>query len=135
MAVMIMLIHGMLFTHQNPALYLRNPATLLHVLHTNFRIRSPVPHHFHYPETQTTTTTPPALNRASSAQMDAGWEELERMAMAVSAADAQIADEYPSPDTIEQWKRLFGYSHMEAVRLIGDQRGDGKSLLLEAITD
>jgi hypothetical protein len=67
--------------------------------------------------------------------MDAGWEELERMAMAASAADAQIAYEYPSPDTIERWKRLFGYSHMEAVRLIGDQRGDGKSLFLEAITD
>jgi hypothetical protein len=59
--------------------------------------------------------------------MDAGWEELERMAMAASADDAQIANQYPSPDTIERWKRLFGYTHMEAVRLIGDQRGDGKA--------
>jgi hypothetical protein len=59
--------------------------------------------------------------------MDGGWEELERMAMAASADDAQIADQYPSIDTIERWKRLFGYSHMEAVRLIGDQRGDGTS--------
>ncbi|KAF1920590.1 hypothetical protein BDU57DRAFT_544270 [Ampelomyces quisqualis] len=56
--------------------------------------------------------------------MDAGWEEVERMAMAASANDAQIANKYPAPDTIERWKRLFGYSHMEAVRLIGDQRGD-----------
>jgi hypothetical protein len=30
-------------------------------------------------------------------------------------------------DTIERCKKLFGYSHMEAVRLIGDQRGDRKS--------
>jgi hypothetical protein len=57
--------------------------------------------------------------------MDAGWEELERMAQAASADDAQIADEHPSPDTIERWKRLFGYSQMESVRLIGEQRGDG----------
>jgi hypothetical protein len=57
--------------------------------------------------------------------MDAGLKELERMAIAASADDAQIADEYPSSDTIERWQRLFGYSHMECVRLIGDQRGDG----------
>jgi hypothetical protein len=57
--------------------------------------------------------------------MDAGWEELERMAMAASANDAQIANQYPSPEIIERWTRLFGYSHMEAVRLIGDQRADG----------
>jgi hypothetical protein len=66
--------------------------------------------------------------------MDVEWEELERMAMAASADDAQIADEYPSVDTIERWKRLFGYSHMEAVRLIGDQRGDGEYLLPEPLS-
>jgi hypothetical protein len=64
--------------------------------------------------------------------MDAGWDELERMAMAASAGDAQIADQYPSSDTIERWMRLFGYSHEEAVRLIGDQRGDGMSHLPSA---
>ncbi|KAF2033231.1 hypothetical protein EK21DRAFT_86353 [Setomelanomma holmii] len=64
--------------------------------------------------------------------MDAGWEELERLATAASANDAQIANQYPSPDTIERWKKLFGYSHMEAVRLIGDQRGD---VTRERITD
>jgi hypothetical protein len=58
--------------------------------------------------------------------MDADWEEFERMVNAASAAGAQIASEYPSPETIERWKRLFGYSHMEAVRLVGDQRGDGE---------
>ncbi|KAF2827439.1 hypothetical protein CC86DRAFT_455101 [Ophiobolus disseminans] len=56
--------------------------------------------------------------------VDSGWEEVERMAMAMSAEDAQIANQYPTPDTIECWKKLFRYSHMEAVRLIGDQRGD-----------
>ncbi len=40
--------------------------------------------------------------------MDAGWEELERMAQAASAADAQMASQYPTPETIERWKRLFG---------------------------
>jgi hypothetical protein len=59
--------------------------------------------------------------------MDTGWEELERMAIAASADDAQIANQYPSTDTIERWQRLFGYSPLEAVRLISDQRGDGKS--------
>lgn len=49
------------------------------------------------------------------------------MAMAMTADDAQMAAKYPTPETIEQWKKLFGYSHMEAVRLIGDQRGDRKS--------
>jgi hypothetical protein len=58
--------------------------------------------------------------------MDAGWEELERMAMAASADDAQIAGQYPTKDTIERWQRLFGYSHMETVRLIADQRSDCK---------
>jgi hypothetical protein len=60
--------------------------------------------------------------------MDAGWEELERMANAASAADVEIASEYPTPKTIERWKTLFGYSHLEAVKLIGDQRGDGAQL-------
>lgn len=58
--------------------------------------------------------------------MDAGWEELERMAQAVSAADAQIALDYPTDETIERWRHLFGYSRREARRLIGDQRGDGQ---------
>ncbi|OAK95010.1 hypothetical protein IQ06DRAFT_284998 [Phaeosphaeriaceae sp. SRC1lsM3a] len=64
--------------------------------------------------------------------MDAGWEELERMAIAASANDAQIANQYPTPETIGRWTRLFGYSHMEAVRLIGDQRAD---VTRERITD
>jgi hypothetical protein len=33
--------------------------------------------------------------------MDADWEELQRMANAASAADAQIASEYPSAEIIE----------------------------------
>jgi hypothetical protein len=53
--------------------------------------------------------------------MDAGWEELERMANAASAADVQLASQYPSTETIERWKKLFGYSHREAVKLISDQ--------------
>jgi hypothetical protein len=59
--------------------------------------------------------------------MDASWElnELENMAQAASAADAQIADEYPSPDNIERWKKLFGYTHLEDVQLISQQRRDG----------
>lgn len=48
------------------------------------------------------------------------------MAQAARATDAQIASQYPAREAIERWERLFGYSHMEAVRLIGDQRGDGK---------
>jgi hypothetical protein len=70
--------------------------------------------------------------RKNTTNMDAGLEELERMAMAASADDAQIANQYPSTDTIERWQRLFGYSHMEAVRLIGDQRGDGRLKILES---
>lgn len=54
------------------------------------------------------------------------------MAMAASADEAQIANQYPSPDTIERWKRLFGYSHIEAVLLIGDQRGDGISKMFSS---
>ncbi|KAL1601692.1 hypothetical protein SLS60_006607 [Paraconiothyrium brasiliense] len=46
------------------------------------------------------------------------------MAQAAGAADAQIADEYPSPETIERWKRLFGYSSVEAAKLITAQRQD-----------
>jgi hypothetical protein len=49
--------------------------------------------------------------------------------MAMTAEDAQIASQYTKPDSIERWKKLFGYSHMEAVRLISDQRGDGKPSL------
>ena len=50
------------------------------------------------------------------------------MAMAASANDSQMANQYPTPETIERWTRLFGYHHMEAVSLIGDQRADGKSV-------
>ncbi|CAO2656393.1 Nn.00g051960.m01.CDS01 [Neocucurbitaria sp. VM-36] len=64
--------------------------------------------------------------------MDADWEEVERMAIAASAEDAQLASQYPTPETIERWKRLFGYSHMEAVHLISGQRGD---VTRERITD
>ncbi|KAF2788390.1 hypothetical protein K505DRAFT_353236 [Melanomma pulvis-pyrius CBS 109.77] len=64
--------------------------------------------------------------------MDTSWEEVERMAQAASAADAQIADEYPQPETITRWKRLFGYSHMETVHLISKQRSD---VTRERITD
>ncbi|KAH6873007.1 hypothetical protein BKA58DRAFT_158491 [Alternaria rosae] len=56
--------------------------------------------------------------------MDAGWDELERMAHAASASDAQIASQYPAQESIERWMRLFGYSRIDAVRLISDQRGD-----------
>lgn len=56
--------------------------------------------------------------------IDDGWAEVERMAQATLAADAQIANEYPKPDTIARWKRLFGYTHMEAVHLISKQRDD-----------
>lgn len=56
----------------------------------------------------------------------AGWEELERLAQAAGAADAQLASEYPSSETIDRWRKLFGYSNMEAVNLIGQQRGDGE---------
>jgi hypothetical protein len=59
--------------------------------------------------------------------MDFGWEELERMAMAAYADDAPTGSQYPSSNTIERWEKLFGYSYMEAVRLIGDQRDDGES--------
>jgi hypothetical protein len=58
--------------------------------------------------------------------MDTGWEELERMAMAASAVDAQMSTQFPSADTIERWKQLFGYSQLEAARLINEQRGDRK---------
>jgi hypothetical protein len=68
----------------------------------------------------------------SQPPIDNGWAEVERMAQATSAADAQIANEYPQPDTIARWKRLFGYNHMEAVHLISEQRGD---LARERITD
>lgn len=59
---------------------------------------------------------------------DPGWQELERMARAADAADAQMASEFPSAETIERWKKLFGYHKMEAVALIGEQRGDGKQI-------
>ncbi|KAF1843986.1 uncharacterized protein K460DRAFT_408302 [Cucurbitaria berberidis CBS 394.84] len=64
--------------------------------------------------------------------MDAGWEEVERMAVAASTDDARLASEYPTPETTKRWRRLFGYSQMEAVKLIGDQRGD---VTRERITD
>ncbi|KAJ4291017.1 hypothetical protein N0V90_010213 [Kalmusia sp. IMI 367209] len=52
------------------------------------------------------------------------WDEVERMAQATAAADVQIADEYPSRETIERWERLFGYSSIEAAKLISAQRED-----------
>jgi hypothetical protein len=64
--------------------------------------------------------------------IDDGWAEVERMAQATTAADAQIANEYPQLDTIARWKRLFGYNHVEAVHLISEQRND---LARERITD
>ncbi|KAI8939590.1 hypothetical protein NX059_003354 [Plenodomus lindquistii] len=59
--------------------------------------------------------------------MDAGWEELERMARAATAADAELAanatDTIPK-ETTDRWKKLFGYTYWEAVRLIEEQRSD-----------
>ncbi|KAF9731237.1 hypothetical protein PMIN06_012873 [Paraphaeosphaeria minitans] len=51
--------------------------------------------------------------------------KVERIARAASAADVRIADEYPSPETLERWTCLFGYASIEAVTLIAAQRGDG----------
>jgi hypothetical protein len=56
--------------------------------------------------------------------MDANWEEVERMAHAVSADDAQITDEF-SPDAMKRWQRLFEYTAVEAIQLIKQQREDG----------
>jgi len=58
---------------------------------------------------------------------DEGWAELERLARAAETADAQLASEYPTEDTIERWQKLFGYSSQEAVQLIGAQRNDGET--------
>jgi hypothetical protein len=58
--------------------------------------------------------------------IDPAWEELNRMATAACASDALMSNKYPTPETIERWKRLFGYTHLEAVRLISDQRCDHK---------
>ena len=55
--------------------------------------------------------------------MDPGWEEVERMAQA-ALSNTKTTDKYPEPETIARWKRLFGYSHVEAVNLISCQRGD-----------
>jgi len=55
---------------------------------------------------------------------DAAWEEVERMAQAASAADAQLAFEYPDNITLQRWEKLFRYSHSEATRFISDQRND-----------
>jgi hypothetical protein len=56
--------------------------------------------------------------------MDPTWDEVERMAQAASAQDAQIADEY-SPEAMARWQGLFGYTHVEAMHLIKQQRQDG----------
>lgn len=56
--------------------------------------------------------------------MESSWDEVERMAQAASAQDAQMADEY-SPDAIARWQRLFGYTSIEAKQLIKQQREDG----------
>ncbi|KAJ4412820.1 hypothetical protein N0V91_000582 [Didymella pomorum] len=57
-------------------------------------------------------------------EIDEGWAELERLAQAAGAADAQLAFEYPSDETIGRWQSLFGYSSQEAVELIRTQRND-----------
>lgn len=57
---------------------------------------------------------------------DEGWAEVERLARATEATDAQFASEYPTHDTIECWQKLFGYSMQEAIRLVGAQRSNGK---------
>jgi hypothetical protein len=58
--------------------------------------------------------------------MNFSWEEVERMAEAASAPDVQLAAEY-SPDAIAPWQRLFGYTAVEAMQLIEQQREDGTS--------
>ena len=63
----------------------------------------------------------------------AGWAELERLARATEAADAQLASEYPTNGTIERWQSWFGYTSQEAVQLIGAQRNDGKTSLHSAV--
>jgi hypothetical protein len=60
--------------------------------------------------------------------MDAGWDESDRMMQAALAADAQMAAQNPAPETVERWKRLFGYSYMEVLGLLGEQRGDGEEI-------
>jgi hypothetical protein len=60
-------------------------------------------------------------------EIDEGWAELERLAQAAGAADAQLAFEYPSDETIGRWQSLFGYSSQEAVELIRTQRNDGEA--------
>ncbi|KAF2470312.1 uncharacterized protein BDR25DRAFT_225704 [Lindgomyces ingoldianus] len=67
---------------------------------------------------------PQAEDDSSTSYGDAGWDEVERMAQAMSAEDAQEADKYPSSKTISRWMNLFNYSHFEAVQLISQQRGD-----------
>lgn len=65
-------------------------------------------------------------------EFDEGWAEVERLARATEATDAQLASEYPAKETIERWQQLFGYSSQEAVQLIGAQRSDGKYKLGES---
>ena len=58
-------------------------------------------------------------------ELDEGWAEVERLAQAAGAPDAQLASSYPSAETISRWQKLFGYSQTEAAHLIGQQRSDG----------
>jgi hypothetical protein len=46
-----------------------------------------------------------------TATVDSGWDEVERMAMAMTAEDAQIASQYPKPDNraLEEALRLFAH--------------------------
>jgi len=62
--------------------------------------------------------------------MDSTWDEVERMVQAASAQDFQIADEY-SPDAIARWQRLFGYTSVDAIQLIKEQREDGTYVYLQ----
>lgn len=56
--------------------------------------------------------------------MNAGWEEVERMAQAADAADAVQAEEYPTDNQIARWRKLFKYTEHEAAMLIRAQRSD-----------
>jgi hypothetical protein len=56
--------------------------------------------------------------------MDAGWDEVERMAAAANATDAIAAEDFPNEEQIARWQKLFKYTRGEALTLIQAQRGD-----------
>lgn len=64
--------------------------------------------------------------------MDESWEELERMAQAASASDAQASKDFPTDEQIGRWQKLFNYTRREAFNLIKAQRSD---LTRSRITD